>query len=550
KKLEERLMEVDTTQSDITPDQVTAPDRKNPLPPISHLPTELLAEIIQVSLNEIDFKSSSASYDLRLRVGRLYIMRSVAKLWQAILEETPSFWTIIASELPHHVNETSILLSLNLPLSVIYSFNSEAIHRTSRLSGTEFLKPIQHTRPRWKTLVMDPYDPTTMSDYLETPSPLLQTLVARTTDAIMIESEPQEVLGGDTSNLRFVGLSGVSIRWRTGCFVGLKYLDLKDVTHDGLTVPNLLDTLHASPDLQVLKLAGMIGTNIPQISSTITLRHLNYIELDFCNIGLVECIVKQIRAPSCTKLSLSIGEEAESDFPHLLNEKIQPLHSILRKILKLCGESEVILTTRGLAWHTLDYSGMKGFSISFYKVFDPCFIDWVERILPDDSSLGIEFGSGGASIRTLLGSVPPMRRVTRATIGEHTRAADVAVILRFLGQPITSNASLPSLPCLQEFRVPPGICNTSDLLEMVQSRFDALSWEPMERTPLTIIVQSGGIAFERNPSRSPRRIFVFDTVVKIRDTSGVKRFQLVDWKEPEGMLAVVYSEIRSNPGWL
>lgn len=50
----------------------------------------------------------------------LYIIRSVTKQWQDIIEGTPCFWTIILSTLPHHVIETSIRRSANLPLYVIY----------------------------------------------------------------------------------------------------------------------------------------------------------------------------------------------------------------------------------------------------------------------------------------------------------------------------------------------------------------------------------------------------------------------------------------------
>ncbi|KIO24157.1 hypothetical protein M407DRAFT_26431 [Tulasnella calospora MUT 4182] len=214
-------MEVDIIQNEAAQDQVTAPWDANPLPSISQLPTELLTGIIQLSLPEIDFKLHSASFRLRSHMKRLYIMRSVTKRWQAIIEGTPSFWITIASALPSDVNEASVLRSSNLPLSIIYRDPRPGLSN-DHLSATEFLKLVQHTRPRWSSLVLDLYDNTDMSNYLGVPLPLLQTIIVG--NGGRTRFEPLELLGRDTSNLRFVELSGISIRWRMGLFVQLKCL--------------------------------------------------------------------------------------------------------------------------------------------------------------------------------------------------------------------------------------------------------------------------------------------------------------------------------------
>ncbi|KIO24158.1 hypothetical protein M407DRAFT_9096 [Tulasnella calospora MUT 4182] len=320
-----------------------------------------------------------------------------------------------------------------------------------------------------------------------------------------------------------------------------------DLANDGLTVPQLLNVLRASPGLQALKLTHMIERDIPQHSPTITLRHLKYIKLQFCNIGLVECILQRIRAPSCTRLSLNIGDERGFNFPHFLNESLQSFHSILRAIHRRRGGSEFVLNSRGFEWHTPDYSKMEGFSIHINNFFDPYFTDWVDRILKDDSGPWINFVYGGTFSETVLRSVAPMRRVTKAIIGDSWRGEDVSAALQFLSKPLTTSTSLPSLPCLQELILPSVGWNTQELLEMVQSRFCALSWETMERTPLTINVQHEGVAWV-NMNRRPIPDLV--TVIEIRKTSSVKCFKPVGWTDPVGMLAVTWNEKTSQPVWI
>ncbi|KAG9050601.1 hypothetical protein FS837_004126 [Tulasnella sp. UAMH 9824] len=537
-------MEMNLIRNDAPVYQTTTPWRNSPLPSISHLPTELLAVIFQLSLTEIDFKSRYASPSLREHVKELYIMRSVTKRWQAIIEGTPSFWTTIAFELPSHVNEASILCSSNLPL-FIFCYNP--VFRLDRRSETEFLKLIQPVRARWSVLTLDLYDQTALSDYLGSPSPLLQTIIVRSLYHTSLDPvEPVELLGGDTSNLRCVELSRVSVRWRMGCFVQLKCLKLKDV-HNGQTTKNILDAIYASPGLQVLKLTGITGTDIPQSSPTITLQHLNYIKLHDCSNRLVDFILRGIQAPSCTRLSLSIiGLDEQFDAPHFLNDTLKSFHPILRKIHRLHRRSEVVLDSRGIEWHTLSDFDMGGFSIDIDSFFDPLFTDWVDRILEDETGLNICFGYGGTSNEAVLRSVAPMRRVTGVAMQEGWRQVNASPVLRFLGEPLATSPSLPSLPCLQELRLPSEGWKTRDLLEMVQSRFCTVGWEAMERTPLTIHVQRRRVVLRKGGTW---RILDFAAVVNIRNTSGVECFNLAGWKNPEDKLAVVWNEEASKVVW-
>lgn len=538
-------MEVNTTRGDAAPDQVTVPWRPNPLRSISQLPTELLTGILQLSLPEIDFKSRSASFSSRSYMKRLYTMRFVAKRWQEIIEGTPTFWTTIASALPSHVNEASIIRSSGLPLDVIY-YHPGYVNPVNHPSEAEFLKLIQHSRPRWSAITLDLYDPSAMAGYLGAPSPLLQTIIVRSARFTSLESEPLELLGGDITNLRFVYLSGVSILCSVESFAQLKCLTLKNVAQDSLTGPQLLDALRASPGLQVLNLKN-ITTEAPPPSSTITLHHLRCIKLRSCAVDLVAYILRQIQAPSCTRLCLSIDDEQEFDVQHFLNETLKSFHGILRTIHQRLGQSTVLLDSGGFAWYTPSDSKMEGFSLFIDGLFDPFCVGWVDNILQDESGLQISFGRGGTSSEAVLRSVARMRSVTKVLIRERgRRGADIRAALQFIGKSLPTSTSLPPLPCPQELLLPSGGWNTQDLLEMVQSRFHALSWKDMERTRLAINIPRGGFSWVGTTTP----ILDLATIVEIRKTSGVQCVRLTGWKEPVGMSAVVWSEESSKPVWV
>lgn len=530
-------MEVNIALNDAIPDLATTPRPNHPLPSISQLPAELLAQIFHLSLPPIDFKLRNASSSSCSHVKRLYILRSITKWWQTIFEGTPSFWTTIASELPSHVIEESIIRSSSLPLIIIH--DSMLLRPNNCPPEAEFLKAIQHTRPRWSALILDLCYKATMSSYLGAPLPLLQTIIVNLVCDRSPGAEPLELLGGYTSNLRFVELSGFSIRWRMGSFIQLKCLKLERVTHDSLTAPLLLDALHASPDLQVLKLTDMAGTDIPQPSPTITLHRLKCIELHHCNIALVQCILRQVKAPSCTRLSLRIIYRDGLDLSHFLNEALRSFHPILRETHRLYGESEVLLDPLEVEWRTRGFADMEGFSINIILYSDPFFIEWIDRILEDYSGLVINFSSGVGE--SLLRRIAPMLRVTKVIIGGRSfHGAEVSTALQFLSKPLPTNPSLPSLPCLQELRLPSAGWNIQDLLQMVQSRLCVVPWETMERTSLTITVQNGGIPLGGDGGTSPRLLLDLITVVKIREASSVKSFKHVGWKDPRGMRAVVW----------
>lgn len=537
-------METNTVRNDATPDQVTVLSSDNTLPPISQLLTELLVAVLQFALPQADFTSQSASFHTRICMKMLYIMRSVAKRWQDIIEGTPSFWTTILSTLPSHVNEASIRHSADLSLSVIYQYPGSA-NAAKYPSAPEFLDTIVHTRQRWSAIAL--YGTTNMSGYIGDPAPLLQTIIVREPFPSDHTVQSLELLGGDTTHLRHIDLSDVTIHWKMGCLAQLRCLILRRVVNDGLTGSHLLDILRASPGLQVLKLEE-IRTDIPPNSPVITLHQLKCINLDSCPIGLVQFILQHIRAPSCTKLGLCIDNERVFDASRFINETMNPFSGILLAIHKRSRESEIRLDSDGFYWYTLSSSNAnQGLSILIKDQFGPLFIRWVDRILQNEPGLRINFGDGATSSEAMLGSVAHMRCATKVLIGGGRPREDVSQMLKFLGQPLKTSSSLPSLPCLRELIIKSVSWSIQDLLDMVQSRFCGLSKETVERTLLTILLERGTFSW----ARVAWPIIELTTLARIREMDGVGCIRLVGGaRDSGGMLAVKWDEEASRPVWV
>lgn len=65
-----------------------------------------------------------------------------------------------------------------------------------------FLHAIAHGRSRCSAINLELDDKASLREFLTTPAPLLQTVVIRSSWADSQDSEPLELLGGQTHNLR------------------------------------------------------------------------------------------------------------------------------------------------------------------------------------------------------------------------------------------------------------------------------------------------------------------------------------------------------------
>lgn len=244
---------------------------------------------------------------------------------------------------------------------------------------------------------------------------------------------------------------------------------------------------------------------------------------------------------------LGMVEDDDFDVRGLMEETLTPFHEILLSMHRRAGGSEIHLTRGGFGRYTRSCPNDEGgFVVYIPNVFGPSCTLGVDRILQDEHGLQIIFSEGAITSEDAFSSIVPMRSAKRVVVEGKDLGEMVRIVLEFLGKPLATNKSLPSLPYLQELRIASGGWDTQDLLGMVHSRFCDLLWDTMERTLLTISVECGAFS----SVGTPLPILDLATLVKIREVNGVKSLHLVGSKSPAGMLAVTWNEETSQPVWI
>ncbi|KIO26490.1 hypothetical protein M407DRAFT_24211 [Tulasnella calospora MUT 4182] len=503
---------------------------------MSQLPTELVVKIFEFALPSADLTLYGVSY-----VRTLYAIRLIAKRWQEIVDGTPTFWKFVISILPPHVNEATLSRSGNSPLTVIYSTERSDIGH-DHPSAQDFVDSLAHTFHRWSA-----YNGPVVSGYFDKQAPHLRAIVLWQGETYI---PVLELLGGNATNLRHVALSDMSVRWRTGLFARLKVLELRCVsdTNHKLTATHLLDALRASPGLEHLDLdCGSVTIDHPPSLPIITLPRLRYIHFVNCTNGFAGAILRQIRAPSCTYLSLDFEEE--QSLPIFLNEDFGPLEELLRTIHSRNGSSGITFDSGSyFSWDSPAEGVRPVPTFSVYMLSGakiPC-ISWVERILQDGPGFSICFDDDSAVDLEVLESMESMRCITRVEIRDVWVVEKYLLVLKFIGEPLSTDPVSPSLPCLRELLLTGTEWTTQSVLDMVRSRFSSPLWESTERTPLTISIPRGAFEYEGSEIRPIRDVI---TLSRIRETDGVECVRFVGSEELDGTLAIIWDEKTSAPVW-
>lgn len=512
-----------------------------PIPAISKLPTELLNSILHLTLPHVEFTSWDEASTSRQYMQALYTTRSVSKQWQEVLDGTPSFWTVVLSTLPQHVNNATMIRSANLPLSVVYEYPGEW-NTHGHPSSERFLRTIAHTRSRWSVLVLDISDDTHMPGYLAAPAPLLQTIVVRSSCQEDLDREPLELLGGQTDNIRYVAISAALIRWKMGLFTQLKVLNLTSLRYN-LTASHVVDFLQASPDLEELCIESALELATSKISPPIiTLSHLKFIDLECSDIKATEYILQHIRAPSCIKFTVCIGEEDEPDLSRFMHETLNPFQDILRRIHTKNGTSNMTVKSFEFEWRSnTEADGECGFSIQI-GTYCPMGIHWVEQVLQEEHGLQVVFSYG--AMLSEMRDIAPMRCVTSVSVSTQW-SKRLRRLLQHLYQPLSPSACVPPLPNLRELLLPPTGWSAQDLLDTVQLRCSMFSKTTIDQPPLTINIRRENFILNSGLTTIPDLAIL----TKIKSTGGVGGVRFLAPQREDGMLAVIWNEEASAPTW-
>ncbi|KAG8898998.1 hypothetical protein FRC01_010704, partial [Tulasnella sp. 417] len=518
----------------------TAKEEQNAIvPPIAQLPVELLTQIFYSALPPVTFRDDLIDAGTFLYVRRLYAIRLISKQWQEIIDGIPTFWTFVISTLPPHVIGATMKRSQNGPLVIVYPYRA-LNNRHDRVSARYFLDSVAHTFPRWSA-----YSGPMISGYFDRPAPHLRSLILRHGESRFATFD---LLGGDATNLRHVDLESIAFRWKVGIFAQLKVLKLVKVTYRDFTTTHLLEILRASPDLEQLKIVNMLASIDHQPSyPIITLRCLRYINFNSCYDDFIGAMLRRIRAPSCSEFFLSIWHrDNEPNLHRIWDEESHPFQGLLHDIHVSNGSSELKLTGDSCEWRSLGGPGAENsrrFSVFATYRRPTDVIRWVESVLQNERGLSIRFTSRADFSHEILDTIASMRCVTKVEIEHIFTLGEFLSILKFIGEPIRSNPSLPSLPCLRELLLTGIGWTAQDVLNMVYSRFNSLSEVSAERIPLKIYMARG--AFSRYAS--PRPILDLATLAQIRETNGVECVEFVGSEELDGSLAIIWNGETSTP---
>lgn len=535
---------MENNDSTLRSDQATILPSGMLLPPISQLPAELLVSVLHPALPLVEFTATEGAYTMQKYMRMVFTIRRVAKRWQEVVDGTPSFWTFVLSTLPPHVNNATITRSANLPLAIIYDSPGEQSMR-HHPSSEEFLETITQTRTRWSTVVLDSCEDTCISEYLAAPAPLLQTVVVRSSWFSSEVLEPLDLLGGQTTNLRYVEISDSSIQWKIGDLTRLKVLELGRINHN-LTAGHIVDFLGSSPYLEKLAIEGELALASSQSSSpTIFLPYLRSLELECDDSNATDYVLRHIRTPACLKFTVCLGgeEDEDEDYARFMNETLYPFREVLRTIHIKNGASEMTINHFGFSWRSTAVDGNVGFEISTGAFYLPGIL-WVGQTLEEEPGLRVCFPYNPVLNDAVLENIAPLCCVTRLLVAVAS-GEDVRELLQFLTRPLSPSASPPALPCLRELLIVSTGWDAQDLLDMVQLRFSVFSQAGLDPPLLSIRMRRG--AFKWNGS--PRPILDLIKLVKIRETEGVERVKFVGEDGTEGTLAITWSEEACEPTW-
>ncbi|KIO15471.1 hypothetical protein M407DRAFT_34951 [Tulasnella calospora MUT 4182] len=291
-----------------------------------------------------------------------------------------------------------------------------------------------------------------------------------------------------------------------------------------------------------------VAVDNPPPSQPITLPRLRYIRFVSCQENFTNAILGQIRAPSSTEFHVGVSLKL-LDISAFINENIRPFQELILVTHRRNGSSKIFLYKNTFDWGIPGGRPIQGglsFSVNI-ECNDPSLcIRWAESILLGDTGLSIEISDASqfGLNQAVFEAIAPMRCVTAMELTCTWKVDDTLRVLEFIGKPLNADPSLPSLPCLQELLLEGFDLHAQVLLDMVHSRFNSVSWEGVERTPLTITIPPKSL-----PYYYPGQILDVITLVKILETKGVERVHLVYKEELDGRLAITWNEQTSKAAW-
>ncbi|KAG9033818.1 hypothetical protein FS837_002380 [Tulasnella sp. UAMH 9824] len=278
-------------------------------PHSSRLPVELITIILTLRFPN-DHRSTTETREI-------YGLRLVSHAWKELIEHTPWLWTYISAYYPTTVIQDCLRLSRNHLLRVEILSGRNWLFDDGPKHLNEKLQLLRPHAERWEELNYDTQEGSSadnqlVSDFLESPAPNLQSIVAILPHTMPYPPPTLNLAGGKTNQLKHLRLGNVSLPWSSQLLTRLETFSLE--IKGTVPVEEMVNIFIKNPGLKSFHLSCYKeGLGIPDLPTSdgsntfeATANSLEEINIGFNDLGIANHILSRVYMPACRSIKLAV----------------------------------------------------------------------------------------------------------------------------------------------------------------------------------------------------------------------------------------------------
>lgn len=274
-------------------------DRSRRMAVIDRLPWEVLVRIIELA-SRPDGIFRTPDYIPRRRV-----LTRVCTRWFQVVDGSGQLWTLVNGDRPESEWRVALQKSEHYPIDVRYEVYDKPV------PNPPFMRAIMDHSHRWESVIVaTPWDEALrLMENVTAPRLTLFGFMVWGPAPPALDVFPRGVV-----KLRLLTLDNLQIKsWTPLLLSDLMHLDVQGVD-EGPAFEQLLDLLHASPNLKLLRLGilrfgGVIMPRVPVFALT----RLTELTLQIMTPFVVQAILCSINTPHCRFVYIEFLENAETE---------------------------------------------------------------------------------------------------------------------------------------------------------------------------------------------------------------------------------------------
>lgn len=536
--------------------------------PISGLPPELLSLIISLSLPMMNPMHEKWQYRECWRyMAGVYKLRCVSAIWRDLIDTTPSFWTLISLSWPQEIVKTALTRSATSPI-IIQHFPLELpAHADWSTRSREFLRLVHPHRSRWIAAILA-IPMRHLSELFDAPTPRLHTLKLSLTGGSPRPLNPELLSLTPTfaqvlESLEHVHLTPRSYQFDMvlGAFTRLKSLALVNLGPRCAAIDQIIQMMQNNPSLETFLLIGPDATadsNVHENTTRAALPRLRVFRVE-SSIIFIHNLITRIELPlSIDQLNFiatatgSSWHLREANFPLWL-DAMRSLSPIIQKLHRENDGSKIFLEHVGRCrWTTNGHSG--GFKFQISRLNHPLTLEWIATFLKDQErasglpNLSFASDSGFIEEASTLIWLNAIDTLETIEISIDDKNPHIDEFLGFLSGRIEGVEDESILfPSLRTLKIGGWESDMGEIIDAVRRRYSNKDQRPRHQLELDFTT-SDAVQFE--DTDIPKGIFTVGEVAEIRSLDGVRSVRVGCSGDQRGMLAVVWSEEKSQPVWV